>query len=508
MLSVDAQDLRNCESVAARFGPRMVESVSCRYASCMEPAFDHAKYSSIVFIDSMVALEGKPLDTLPWHELDPIGPILILVVQQVNSEIDKRKRDGRLGKRARAFNRLIASAAETGLPHTIKENAPRIDVAVARHRRIDWDQYDTLDPGEGDDRVVAQVLHAVDVPDQRKLLLTNDTNPMAIASRHGLKCRRLPDHWLLDPEPSPSEKEVERLKARVRELEAAQPKIEALLMFGLAPPQTFYRVHPIPDDAKKAIASHVIRQNPSQENDSPFNIHRDYSYGDRYRGYRTKIVPAYAASVHQFLEVLYAQIPFTLSMKNVGSLQAESLVLKLTSRGGSLHNRFTYHPIFGPAAPKPRSSIYPIRFAENARSPLVVGRHEMQFAVGPNRSPIIEIHCADFRHGRSWEFEGIATIDPHHEGPFVVEVEVTASNMRGIQTEAFDFAFAVENARIGDLVDLLGTSYKIAFPMMERFKAEVRAKNWGWIEAVDVDGQEAEPDEDDDDEDADYEDAD
>ncbi|RUW74817.1 MULTISPECIES: hypothetical protein [unclassified Mesorhizobium] len=474
----------------------------------MEPAFEHAKYSSIVFIDSMVALEGKPLETLPWHELDPTGPILILVVPQVNSEIDKRKRDGRLGKRARAFNRLIAPAAETAAPHQIAGGPPAIEIAIARPARINWDQYDDLDPGEGDDRVIAQILHATDVPAEHRRLLTHDTNPIAIGSRHGLKSWRMPDHWLLEPELSPKDKEIAKLTARVRELEEAQPSIEVSLQFGPDQPQTVFRVEPVPSDARRAITTQVIRRNPSQDDDSPYSLRRDYSYGDRYRDYRIKVVPRYTASVHRFLEVLYAQIPFTFSLKNVGSLQAESLVLRLKTKGGCLHNRFTYHPIFGPAAPKPRSSLYPIRFAENARSPPVIGKHEMQFAVGPNRSPVIEIHCADFRHGRTWEFEGIATIDPHHEGPFVIEVEVTASNMRGIRTEAFEFAIAVENTRIGDLVDLLGTSYKIAFPMMERFKAEVRAKNWSWIEAVDVDGQEAEPDEDDDEEDTDYEDAD
>lgn len=483
----------------------MVESADCRYASRMESAFDHTKYSSIIFIDSMVALEGKPLETLPWHELDPTGPILILVVPQVNSEVDKRKRDGRLSKRARAFNRLIATAAETAAPHQIAVGPPAVEIAIARSARINWDQYDDLDPSEGDDRVVAQILYARDVPAERKRLLSHDTNPIAIGSRHGLRSWRMPDHWLADPEPSPNDKEIVRLKARVRELEEAQPSVECSLQFGLEQPQTVFRVDPVPRDARRPITAHVIQRNPSQDDDSPYSLRRDYSYGDRYREYRTKVVPRYTASVHRFLEVLYGQIPFTFMLKNVGRLQVENLVLKLTGRGGNLHNRFTYHPIFGPAAPKPRSSLYPVRLAENFRSPRVIGKHEMQFAVGPNRSPVVEIHCADFRHGRTWEFDGIATIDPHTDGPFVVEVEVTASNMRGIWAQVFEFAFAVQNVRIGDLVDLFETSYKIPFPMIERFKAEVRARNWNWIEAVDVDGEAQDIDEDDDFDDDDVE---
>ncbi|WP_189347452.1 hypothetical protein, partial [Mesorhizobium sp. M4A.F.Ca.ET.090.04.2.1] len=281
-------------------------------------------------------------------------------------------------------------------------------------------------------------------------------------------------------------------------LEQAQPNIEVSLQYGVEPSQTVFRVDPVPAEARKAISSFVIRQNPSQDDDSPFIFRRDYSYGDRYREYRTKVVPAYAASVHRFLEVQYGQVPFAFCLKNLGDLQAESLVIKLISRGGSLHNRFTCYPIFGPPAPRPKSHpLDGIRFNANSiRSP--IGRHDMHFAVGPDRGQVIEIHCADFRHGRSWEFEGIATIDPHSEGPFVIDVEVTASNMRGIQGHSFDLAYTVENAKVSDLVDLLKRTYRAPIPMRDRYNAEVKAKNWGWMEVVDVDGQEQDPDEDDD----------
>ncbi|TIU44302.1 MAG: hypothetical protein E5W31_01360 [Mesorhizobium sp.] len=122
----------------------------------------------------------------------------------------------------------------------------------------------------------------------------------------------------------------------------------------------------------------------------------------------------------------------------------------------------------------------------------------MHFAVGPDRGQVIEIHCADFRHGRSWEFEGIATIDPHSEGPFVIDVEVTASNMRGIQRQRFDLAHTVENAKVSDLVDLLKRTYRIPTQMKDRFNAEVKAKNWGWMEFVGVDGQQQDIDDNDD----------
>ena len=159
----------------------------------MNAHLNHSDFSTILFMDSMLALQCKPLESLPWGELDSEGPILVMVVPQVNAEIDKRKRDGRLAKRARAFNRLITPAAESGQPEKIAEGPPEVFISIARCSRINWDELDDLDPMEGDHKVVAQILHTKDVPDERKLLLSQDTNPIFLASSHGLACRRLPE---------------------------------------------------------------------------------------------------------------------------------------------------------------------------------------------------------------------------------------------------------------------------------------------------------------------------
>src|SRR5947207_1845804 len=121
------------------------------------PEIDFDAYSTILFMDSMVALEAKPLEVLPWHEIDAAGPILVLVVPQVNREIDKRKRDGRLGQRARAFNRLIAPAAESGSSVRLREGPVIVDIALAVCDPIDWSAHKELDPDDGDARVVAEI---------------------------------------------------------------------------------------------------------------------------------------------------------------------------------------------------------------------------------------------------------------------------------------------------------------------------------------------------------------
>lgn len=135
----------------------------------LDMPFDHSKYDGVLFIDSMIPLEGRPLPELPWVELG-LGPkLLLLVVPQVLQEVDKRKRDGRLGKRAREFRRLVEPAALTGGPIRLVDGPPiAVDLALAPSSRIDWNQMDDLDPEEGDAKVVAQILHERGVPDDRK----------------------------------------------------------------------------------------------------------------------------------------------------------------------------------------------------------------------------------------------------------------------------------------------------------------------------------------------------
>ena len=83
-------------------------------------------YDRVVLIDSQVVLEAKPLEQLPWADLFQ-GSILLLVARQVQTEIDRRKNDGRLGQRARAFNRLLDGFIVSRVPSQILAN-PKIDL--------------------------------------------------------------------------------------------------------------------------------------------------------------------------------------------------------------------------------------------------------------------------------------------------------------------------------------------------------------------------------------------
>lgn len=453
----------------------------------MAEVFDHNDYSTIVFIDSMVALECKPLEKLPWADLDSMGRILVMVVPQVNTEIDKRKRDGRLGKRAREFNRIISPAAESGIPEVIIEGSPQVSICIARCSRIDWNVLDDLDPQEGDHKVVAQILHADGIPNERKTLLSEDTNPIFLASSHGLSCRKLPKGWLLDPEPHPKDKDVTRLTQRVRELEDNEPKMEVSLSFGVESPFNAYRVAPLDESEKLLLIKHLVSRHPKEEQvRNPFDmgVNHDAEYNGKYHKFINVIIPKYVAGVHKAVENLYAQFPFCLEVKNLGNVQAEELIISIKSSGGLLYDKLAMGGVFPPFPPRPdphrlmSSPDFNLHKTLRQRD-----RHEVAFMHKPDhQSEEIQFQCSDFRHGRTWSFDGVGTFDPHSESVFSVEVQITAANIRGIKTFDFELECSVADSNISDLVDLDTRTILQFFPMADFYNDAMSGRKFSRID--------------------------
>lgn len=453
----------------------------------MTDIFDHNDYSTIVFIDSMIALECKPFGSLRWSDFDKTGRILVMVVPQVNAEIDKRKRDGRLGKRAREFNRLIAPAAESGVPEIISKGSPEVSICVARCSRIDWDALDEFDPQEGDHKVVAQIIHTKGIPNERKVLLSQDTNPIFLASSKNLACRRLPEGWLLDPEPHPKEKEITRLNQRMRELEASEPQIEISLSFGANEPLTVYRVSSLEDTEKEALIARLVAKNArKQQNKNPFNIGLDLSYDSEYDGkydrFIRKKIPQYVSKVHTGIERLYSQFPFRLEVGNSGKIQAEELIISLKSSGGLIHNKFVMDGVFPPVAPRPepyKMHMHNLNVQNFHQPPR--DRHEVVFMNEPDGSDLIQFQCSDYRHGRAWTFDGIGTSMLNGNGLFQIEVEITAANIRGIKVFEFELAYDNVQKDVKDLVDVDARDFVRDFPMIGKYTDAISSEDFGWF---------------------------
>lgn len=330
-------------------------------------------YDNVVLIDSQVVLEAKPLDQLPWGDLFT-GSVLLLVARQVQTEIDRRKNDGRLGKRARAFNKMLDGYIVSRVPSEVLAN-PKVDVATVANSPIDWDALDDLDRDDPDDRIVAQALNAILDDPSRIVLLSHDMRPRDAAATHGLSAVKLPEVWLRDPEPSPDERRIAELEARNKLLSADQPQLKVRIEAITPAPWTYREVGEATANQTAAILNAELANAPTQSRSGPFGVSMgtyDYSHDDRIEAWEA-VMREDVPLMHRGLTKLHAQHRIRVTVENVGAISAEDLSLEIRSGNAVLHSIPYWVLVTGPGAPHPRlihdhlSRFNPANFATPRR---------------------------------------------------------------------------------------------------------------------------------------------
>lgn len=427
-------------------------------------------YKVKAFLDTNIILECRPLAELPWEEIDSNGPILALMTPTAIKEIDSKKQDGRIGKRAREFNRLIASVAAGGPPIVIRDSAPRVELALSRAVRIPWDQHDDLDPSDGDSCIVAEVLHAKDMGAAGKLIVSHDIKPIAFASNYDVPTLHVSDSWLRHPEPHPKDREIQKLTQRLVQYQMAEPAFEIGLELIDADPVALVRIEDLTDAERSMIESRIQDLNPPQDQArNTYGIlpgigNYDHSYGERFKAYR-KRVPVFMANYAQRLERLFNQARFRLKVVNTSNVQAENLLVEVGVTYGWLHDRFVFVSPQGPMKPTPRET--PIIPMTNLRSmiPPRVGRHEFEYKEAPNCGRAFSVTCADFRHRQEYVFEGVVSFDARAVDTTEISVGVTASNFRGTADDVKAIERKIETLHVSKLIDLNALKITVPVPM-------------------------------------------
>ena len=178
-----------------------------------------------LFPDTNLFLQGKPLDDLDWSRWCDFDDVRIIICRPVQREIDKLK-NGPQGRRTKLARRAVGKFREATLNDgaLVMDKSPRVQLYVEPQHDPSQELTNVLDYNERDDQLVGTVhAFASDHPDCDVRLLTHDGEPLARAKSLHIKWEVIPDDWLLAPESSPQQKEIERLKARVQELSSKEP---------------------------------------------------------------------------------------------------------------------------------------------------------------------------------------------------------------------------------------------------------------------------------------------
>jgi len=444
---------------------------------------DPPDFQTKVFIDSNVILECLPLDQLPWQDIDPTGPILVLVTPTVLKEVDSKKKDGRLAVRARDFNRLMAPMAADGKPVVLTEGPPRVAITAARCRRIDWQQFDDLGPDDADACVVAEVLHAHGIAQNQQRIISQDIHLLITAQRHGVKTFHVPDGWLRPPEQHPKDAENAKLKQQLAEVKKSEPEF-AIRFEAPQQPVVIYQVRPLSSDESAALVAGILTAHPKPAQDAgPFNqINYDSGLDKRYAEYKDQAVPRFVQNFHNGLEVYYGQVPITLVVENTGNIRADNIIIEVQVMGGWINEKAILFSPSGPTPPRIERSyeklFVPPSFNIQSR---VVGKHEFRLDIFP-RCRNFSAQCEDFRHGQEWSFSGVLWLDSHYARDTVLVVKVTAANLHGESSSVLSLAKDVRQIGPFDLIDISSRKPTVMPAIQSLIQEALESKRYERIE--------------------------
>jgi PIN domain len=179
----------------------------------------------VVFLDTMIFLHCRPVREIDWCAEVAASEVRIVVPRITIRELDKHKNShpsAKVKKRAGEIARWLVSCHETS-PSEVRPNVtlefqgltPAFDFEAAQ-----------LDRTQNDDQLIASMLtfRASDAT-TRLVLVSQDAGPRMTATDCGLGAIALSDQWRLAPEQDPVIKENEQLRAELKALQSAQPKL-------------------------------------------------------------------------------------------------------------------------------------------------------------------------------------------------------------------------------------------------------------------------------------------
>ncbi len=364
---------------------------------------------------------------------------------------------------------------------------------MATCSRIPWDQYDELDPDDGDSRIVAEALNVSNAGSDSRLLISHDIKPLTYARGRDMKVHKASDEWLREPEPSPKDKEIQRLKQQIVEFRKDEPTFDVSIEMSDVKPPAIYKVAGLDAAQTDALIATIQQLNPKQANgrSDPYGLNfglqsdRDLAYEGKYNNYISKEVPAFASNLSRKLELLFNQRLLTIRVTNVGQIRADHLVISVRTSDGWINRRVVFVSPAGPAAPVPKphylSGLNMHRNLMRDMIPPRVGRHTFETTRKARRSQEMEVSCEDFRSGQNYNFEGVIT-PTSDAGPLEIIVTLTARNLRGENTATFRLEKQIVGIEPSELVDLKTLKLKQDYPTKLKIARLFDAEEYDEIE--------------------------
>jgi hypothetical protein len=185
--------------------------------------------STTAYFDTMMFLHFQKLDQLDLAQLLGDEDITIRIARVTITELDEQKNShpsSKIRDRARSILHSIEEWT-TDEGHRLPNGARIVlcEESPANDRdaqfKANW----------ADDQLIASILsHKNKKPADRVVLVTDDSGPRFTARRVGIETIRFPDTLRLPPDLDAQEKEIQRLKTKLLEIQAAQPELTLIFI--------------------------------------------------------------------------------------------------------------------------------------------------------------------------------------------------------------------------------------------------------------------------------------
>lgn len=177
--------------------------------------------------DTNLFFECKPLEELPWADLDR-DPIVIVLTKPVLDEIDRHKNaTGRTRTRAIEINQRIRSMLAGSSPDSvIREAEPRVVLRLVAAVAADPTLGELIDYTKADEKLLGIVAALMKCRQAEELaFFTDDAGPAAMSKAFGIPFRMIPSSWRRPAKQSDDEKRIQSLEKDLEAYRSQEPKI-------------------------------------------------------------------------------------------------------------------------------------------------------------------------------------------------------------------------------------------------------------------------------------------
>ena len=321
--------------------------------------------TTIIFPDTNLFVQCHPLANLDWSYWADPDELRLVICRSVQRELDYIKNGTNdRAVRARRVLQMVRTILRGANDHVlVKRSQPVVKLLLAELGPPSDELRKVLDYSKPDDELIGHAhRYSSEHPEAEVFILTHDTGVMATAMNVELAYREIPDDWLIGSQRDSADPETTRLRARIKDLELQEPRVELKFLDNCYMRQGMIEIeYPVYEPMSQAEIDSCMRtirnrfpmktefssDEPKEQKPTSFLAWTAAMKGtytpateDEIRRYQDQEYPRWLRSCESFLSDLHSTLQaqqacpyFELEASNAGSRPAEDVLVRFIAQG-------------------------------------------------------------------------------------------------------------------------------------------------------------------------------